>query len=392
MRNVLGTVLLLLLAACSGGQGTSGWRGSIDTLPNGIVAVHNEGVGIWDSTTAWRIVEDLRIGSSDGEGPTSFSNIADIAVDALGRMYVLERDAQQVRVFDSAGTHVRTVGRKGHGPGEFDQAIGMRWDPRGRLWVVDQGNVRYTVVDTAGHVVTTRRRPVSGFFTWRWDGGLDTAGRVHEWYRPLGETQRSTLLRYDTTFTAADTFPLPTYEGEVFKIEEKSRRVWSSVPYTPTLSWTFDPRGHVWFGITAPYRVYQRRLAGDTLRIIERAYAPLPVTPTDRDSAIGRLEWFTKQGGQVDASRIPKVKPAFDRFFLDDDGNLWVDPVTVRQDDNRVFDVFDSRGRYLGGARSDFSIVGTPVFRGDWLYAVTQDENDVPFVVRARIVRGSHRP
>lgn len=384
----LNTTLLALLAGCAPGEDAARWRGTIDTLSNGAVVVRNEGGQVWDSASAWRVVEELRIGSPDEEGPASFSRIADIAVDARGRIYVLEGEAQQIRLFDSAGRFVRTVGRKGHGPGEFDQAIGMRWDPTGRLWVVDQGNVRYTVVDTAGRVVAARRRPLSGWFTWRWDGGLDSAGRVYEWYRVPGDMERGALLRYDTTFATADTFPLPTYQGEVFKIEDKSRRVRGSVPYTPTLAWTFDPRGYVWFGISVPYRIYQRRLGGDTVRIIERAYEPLAVTTADRDSAIVRLEWFTKQGGQIDASRIPKVKPAFDRFFLDDAGNLWVDPVTARQDDGRVFDVFDPRGRYLGRARSDFSIVGTPAFRGERLYAVTLDENDIPYVVRARIVRG----
>jgi len=66
--------------------------------------------------------------------------------------------------------------------------------------------------------------------------------------------------------------------------------------------------------------------------------------------------------------------------------------VTARQDDDRVFDVFDPEGRYLGRARSNFTVVGTPVLRGERLYSVTRDENDIPFVVRARIERGSSRP
>ena len=364
-----------------------GWHGSMDTLPSGTVVVHNDGSGVWDSASAWRVVEELRIGSADGEGPASFSRIADIAVDPRGRIYVLEGDAQQIRVFDSAGAFVRAVGRKGHGPDEFDQAIGMRWNPSGRLWVVDQGNVRYTVVDTAGRVFAVRRRPFSGWFTWRWDGGVDSEGRVYEWYRVPGDMERGALLRYDTTLTTADTFPLPTYHGEVFKLEDKSRRVWGSVPYTPALSWNFDPRGYVWFGITVPYRIYQRRLTGDTVRVIERAYEPLPVTSEDRDSAIARLDWFTKQGGKVDASRIPSVKPAFDLFFLDDAGYLWVDPVTPKQFEGRVFDVFDSDGRYLGQARANVRLSGQPVFRGDYVYATTEDESGIPYVIRARIIR-----
>lgn len=388
----LAALLVVLHASCSRGELSSGWRGSIDTLPSGVVVVRNEGGGLWDSAATWRIEEDVRIGSADGEGPASFNRVVDIAVDAQGRIYVLEGETQDIRAFDAAGKHIRTVGRKGRGPGEFDQGIGMRWDPNGHLWVVDQGTARYTVLDTTGRVLATRRRPLSGWFTWRWEGGIDSAGRIYEWYRVPGEMARDALLRFDTSVTRADTFPLPSHQGEVFKIEEKSRRVWSSVPYTATLAWVFDPHGYVWFGLTGPYRIYQRRLGGDTVRVVERAYEPLPVTAEDRDSAVARLEWFTKQGGVINASRIPRVKPAFDRFFLDDAGHLWVDPVTARQDDGRVFDVFDVDGRYLGRAWSSFPIVGVPVLRGDQVYAVTQDENEIPYVVRARIERGSSRP
>ncbi len=390
-RPLTAAVGVVVVAACASTERSGGgaWRGTIDTLASGTIVVHNPQTGIWDSASAWRIEEELRIGSAEGEGPPAFNQIADLQVDSLGRIYVLESQAQEIRVFDSTGRFVRTVGRKGRGPGEFTQAIGIRWDPAGRIWVVDQGTARYTILDTAGRVLATRTRPLSGWFTWRWQGGLDSTGRVYEWYRQPGAMERDALLRYDTTFKAADTFPLPAYQGELFKIEEKNRRVWGSVPYTPTLSWVFDPRGYIWFGITVPYRIYQRRLAGDTVRVIERAYQPLPVTSEDRDSAIARLDWFTKQGGKVDASRIPRVKPAFDLFFLDDRGYLWVDPVTPKQDQGRVFDVFDPDGRYLGQARANVRLSGQPVFRGDCVYATTEDESGIPYVIRARIIRGS---
>ncbi|HXF95250.1 MAG TPA: 6-bladed beta-propeller [Gemmatimonadales bacterium] len=382
---------VVLFATCASPERSAGgrWRGTVDTLASGTIVVHNPATGIWDSASAWRIDEELRIGSAEGDDALAFNQIADLEVDRVGRIYVVESQTQEIRVFDSAGRFLRTIGRKGRGPGEFQQAIGMEWDPAGRLWVVDQGNVRYTLLDSAARVLGTRTRPLSGWFTWRWQGGLDSTGLVYEWYRKPDPTGGDVLLRYDTAFKAADTFPLPAYEGEVFKIEESGRRIWASVPFTPALSWIFDPRGYVWFGITAPYRIYQRRLEGDTVRVIERAYEPLPVTSEDRDSVIARLDWFTKQGGKVDASRIPRVKPAFDSFFLDDRGYLWVDPVTPKEDEGRVFDVFDPDGRYLGRARANVRLAGQPVFRGDYLHATTEDESGIPYVIRARIIRPS---
>lgn len=73
-----------------------------------------------------------------------------------------------------------------------------------------------------------------------------------------------------------------------------------------------------------------------------------------------------------------------------DDGHRWVQRITWdRAGLGRVFDVFDPEGRYLGAVRLPFAVQGwTPiVIRSDRLVAVTEGEREVPFVVRARIVR-----
>ncbi len=94
-----------------------------------------------------------------------------------------------------------------------------------------------------------------------------------------------------------------------------------------------------------------------------------------------------EQGGTVDRSRVPDVKPALEQFFVDDRKHLWVQPVASSDEALRVFDVFDPEGRYLGRVRSGVRIVGVPVFRGDHLYAVSEDVDHIPYGVRARIVR-----
>ncbi|MGH7699372.1 MAG: efflux RND transporter permease subunit, partial [Gemmatimonadales bacterium] len=378
----------LLLLGCGGAERGGSWAGSVDTLPNSTIIVSNPETGIWDSASTWRIEEELRIGSAGGEGPESFNSIVAIEVDPFDRVWVLDRETQDIRVFDAAGRHIRTVGRKGRGPGEFQEAVGLAWDPQGRLWVVDQRNVRYTLLDTSGQAVADSPRPVSGFFSTRWLGGLGTDGAIYELHHDFGSFDRPVLLRYDSTLASPDTLRLPP-AGDIprFELARSGMRMTAGVPYAPFQLRYIDRRGYLWSGLSAPYRIHQSHLGGDTIRIVEKAYEPIPVSAEDKDSAVARLKWFTDQGGKIDPSRIPDVKPALDDYFVDDRGNLWVDPVTGREDDDRVFDLFDSEGRYLGRVRSDFPIAGEPVFRGDRLYAVTRDEDDIPYVVRVRIVR-----
>ena len=388
----LAAPLLVLLAAACGGDApsTAGrWEGTIDTLPNGAVRVHSPATGTWKPGEEWKLVEELRIGSAEADGPELFGAVAGLEVDASGRIYVLDPQAREIRVFDERGAHVRTFGRKGGGPGEFEQPAALMWDPQGRLWVVDQQNARFSVFDTAGAFLASHRRP-AGFSTIPWPGGMDSEGRIYDVALLHGENGRASfpLVRLDATMQPADTFHLPEYEGPVFELRNSRgiRTTTVNVPFAPKLVWRRDPEGDVWLGMTDRYRISRLSFAGDTVRVVERDYEPVPVTAAERDTALKMLKWFTDQGGKVDASRIPGVKPAYIRVYPDEAGYLWVFPSTPGAAEGTTVDVFDPEGRYLGQVRSEeeMSPYEPLLVRGDRLYAVETDELGVPYVVRYR--------
>lgn len=396
---LLGLVPLLSCLACdardagenTGGPAGVGWAGTMDTLPNGAVLVSNPETGIWGETASWRLVEELRIGSAEAAGPELFGEIADLAIDDYGRIYVLDSQARQIRVFGADGRHMRTFGRRGSGPGEFERPTGMAWDGDRRLWVVDARNARYAVFDTAGSYQTGELRLLSGWML-PWPGTFDRSGRLLD-FAFVG--RESVLVRFDAAFAEADTFALPAYEGESYLITrpDGTRVMQMPVPFAPTLTWRLDPRGYLWFGVTAPYRIVQSTLSGDTVRIVDREYTPSPVSAEDRAAAIARLERLA-QGTRLDLSRMPDERPAFQKILLDPDGGLWVVPGIGDEAESRLFDVFDPEGRYLGRVQSDvdLALYPEPVITQDAVYAVTRDAQDVPYVVRARIVRSNESP
>lgn len=395
----LSSILFLLsaLAACGGDahRPAGEWTGTVDTLANGTVVVRNSADGVWDEASAWTVEEELRLGTAEGDGPELFGSVYDVAVDPAGRIYVLDQQAQEIRVFGADGTHLRTIGRKGGGPGEFAHAIGMRWDAEGRLWVVDTQNARYSAFDTAGVYQMAVRRE-SHFTRVPWIGGFDGEGRIWDsaMRTDAKPDERSEILvafRADPEAPAPlDTLWLPTRQGERFMLlnEHGLPRMSAAVPFTTGIVWHFDPaRQHLWSADTDRYRIALQTVRGDTLRVIERAHEPLSVTAEDRRKAIEDLAWFTEQGGKIDASRIPSTKPALGGFFTDDQGYLWVWPSAASEDAGRVLDVFDPNGRYLGRVRLPFPIgYFRPLIVGDRIYAITHDELEVPYVVRARIV------
>jgi hypothetical protein len=386
MRPTLVAAVLLLVTAlaCSkpGRQGS--WSGTTDTTASGTVVVRNTGRGVWDSASAWRLVEEMRISSADDSGPGTLSNPRVLEVDGAGRIYVIENQPMELRVYGPDGRYLRTLMRTGSGPGEVQQAIGLAWDPSGHLWVVDQQNARYTVFDTVGARLAEHRRPVSGFFTWQWAGVITGTGEVIEITgAPRASEFRQVAVRLDSTLTATDTVQLPYWKGPAFEIRREGMHASYSVPFAPSLLWHLDGRGSIWSSITDRYRIVQQTLKGDTVRIVEREVGPVPVTAAEKDSGIARLRSFVQQGGVVDRSKIPDAKPPLTQFWLDDRGYLWTRRSRPENASGTLFDVFDPEGRYLGEVLAPLSLQ-TVLIRGPALYAVASVE-EVPVIVRFRI-------
>lgn len=93
---------------------------------------------------------------------------------------------------------------------------------------------------------------------------------------------------------------------------------------TPRLTFRLDPSGFLWFGNTGEYRLWQRTLAGDTLRVIEREHTPVPVVSNEKDSMLRELARLPAMFQRERETEIPNVKPAFERIHLTPDGYLIV--------------------------------------------------------------------
>lgn len=351
----------LTVAACAGDRTERDrWDGTVDTLPSGTIVVHNPSHGIWDSSTAWRVEEEVRIGTLEGSGPDLFGRISALEVDGLGRLYVFESQTQELRVFESSGAHVRTIGGEGSAPGEFKQGIGLAWSPKGHLWVVDPGNVRVSVFDTSGTYLTMNRI-MGGYVMVPWRGRFDRAGRFYHYGLDVAADAESRLVmvRFDSLMNPIDTIPIPRpTEDRNFDIQSEDGMTRTGARFGAGDCWTLSASGQLWFGNTGDYRVYRRSASGDTTMAISREFEPLPDLP------------------------------ALSTLYMDEDDRLWVVPVVAGEDSARLLDVFESSGRYMGRILLPFRLSADPVplFRSGYIYGVTFDEFDVPYVVKGRIL------
>ena len=398
MHRLAGLLLLLFsvgsASACNpdSAQKASRWEGQLDSLPSGMVVVRNDGRGVWPDSGGWTLHEELRIGSLDEEGPQSFARIASLAVDHEGRVWVLEGQAAELRVFDATGAHVRTVGRKGAGPGEFRQPLRVDLGPEGQLWVVDPLNARLSVFDSAGTYLEGLRTP-GGFVLFPWKGGFDERGAYYSPIQlpPVNSRPVFGFGRFDRSFSPLDTVHLPTDPVTRASFATVSNNGQSSmtagVPFQGGLRWQLSQSGTVWALITDQYRLIEFTTTGDTLHVSTKQHEPLAVSSEERAKAIADLKWFTSQGGQIDESRIPPTRPLTTDFFLDDAGFVWVATGRGASMDEQPFDVFNPTGQFLGSVVAPFRLLLSPqpIVRDGLLYGVVSDSLDVPYVVRARI-------
>jgi len=390
---VVAVVALALGASgCASEAPASGWGGTVDTLSSGQISVYNPVGSLWSAGDEWVLQEEIRIGTLDGTGPDMFGAITDFEVDRYGRFWLFEGQAQEIRLFDADGRFIRTVGRQGEGPGEFNRVIGMAWGPDDNLWIVDPSNNRLSVVDTAG-VFVASHPTIGGIVVQPWPGGFDDAGQFYTYGvdTRVEDDFALVMVRHGLDLQPIDSVAPPEYPGEreYYEIKNESSWMMTGVPFTPSMEWRLERDGTYWAGLTGDYRIFQVSWEGDTLRSIRRDYEPLPVTSSDLEEAKEGLDWFVEAGGKADWSRIPAAKPAFDDFVIDDAGYLWVQMIAEPEQEDRLFDVFDPAGRYLGEVHVPFPVefYPAPIFRGSYMYSVTEDQLEVPFVVRARIER-----
>ena len=103
-----------------------------------------------------RLVEELRLDPNAED----FSIVGRVWVGPNREIVVPLPQDRQLRLYDSSGSRVATVGREGSGPGEFRSLSSMGWIAD-TLWVFDPSQRRVTFVAPDGSVLRTDALPSS---------------------------------------------------------------------------------------------------------------------------------------------------------------------------------------------------------------------------------------
>ena len=360
------------------------------------------------------LVPEVSIGELDGPEEYLFGGVWSIAVDDDRNVYVFDGQAQHVRVFDSAGVYVETLGRQGEGPGEFSRAEAIALLPDRRLVVRDPGNMRVEVFGPAAGQTDQ----------WQYNSGnlysgsplyTDVHGRTYVHTLDLARRASGEFVMHLVVLgpdgAHVDTLPEPSTEYEPPTLTAEGRGTTTLfVPFSPVHLWTVHPSGRFLAGLPSEYRIDLP--VDDGVLRIERAADPVPVSAEERAHHRERTVQRMRErdpNWTWNGPPIPQHKPFYQELLAGRDGRIWVrlhtegvpvendnhDPENPRStaviwQESTRYDVFEPDGTYLGIVvpPDEFSPRPRPVFDGDYVWASTRDELGVERVVRFRIEVG----
>jgi len=75
---------------------------------------------------------------------------AAIAIDSSDRVFVLDASSQVIKIFDSQGQYIRSLGSAGEEYGQFKDVVDIAFDENDRLYVAEKGNHRVQIFDRSG--------------------------------------------------------------------------------------------------------------------------------------------------------------------------------------------------------------------------------------------------
>lgn len=370
--------LALLLAACT----THDTRPTsvIDTLPSGVVAVHNNAPSAWRDSATWQFEEVTRIESRDSGAEALVNPGYVAAMDGEGRTYVVDEPPVAIKVFDSTGTFVRTIGRNGEGPGEYRQPrIAIH---RGEVYVEDSRLRRISVFDTSGTFIRSFRAESNAGGS---DGlGVDDSSRI--WlriYHPDPPDEVFTFVRFDTMGTLLDTVRLRQWhDPAVWVVEQGGGRATYSIPGGPREVVTVTPSGAMLRGWSGTYTLAVQPSLADTTLLISRDWAPVRIPEAER---VERFQQFSGRMSKflppdiVKASfhlyDMPTERPPMQDLDEDPAGRIWVHTASV-DTTSSYYDVFNPSGIWQGSIRAPWRASAAVVWRGADRVLVREPDSD----------------
>jgi len=320
-----------------------------------------------------------------------------------GGLVVAESRTRELRIFDSAGQHVRTLGGIGEGPGEFSSLSTLSGLAGDTIWAWDSRNQRMTTFGPQGtlldasifegdpydRLLRVYRLPEGnwlGVSSWR-----DRERRTPQ-AQELDITRGSHVLRLlrpdgtelDTITVVKGTEYISELSIRGTTLAEMSfRRPFGRATYI-----TPEPGGIV-VGSNDRFEFLDYDATGSPRLLVRAPEFDLPIEAEEvsrarasqLDGSNASPEFLRTMEATYSDFPLPEFRPAFSDIRVSRGGEIWLAEYEFEADSVSTWVVLDPRGMLLG------SVAVPPGFQihevgEDYLLGVWKDELGVPFVRR----------
>jgi len=337
----------------------------------------------------------LSIGSMADDPEYQLFQVAGGTRLADGRIVLVNRGSQELRVYGADGTFSHAFGAAGSGPGEYESPRLVGRLPGDSLLVYDTSHRRLSVVQVdAGWARSFPMPQEAGGFpvpqgafsdgTQVYGGGLYFSSADGGF--PTGtfqnDSQYASVDRSGSPVTELGAWPSFQMYGKVTESGSFSAR---SLPFGWGTSVAVGPN-RLYLARGDRYEVRAHRPDGSLDRIIRLDRERPPVTDADVEQYVAdELEDADSPNERrqfeslMTELPVPDRMPALSNMIVDALGNLWVQNYTGPRTRNPEWTVFDREGRIRGTVRTPDRTQVLEIGQ-DYLLGRVSDELDVEYV------------
>jgi len=374
MKRIISAMLISLVVFWSSGNKRQKQESNATVeVIDGIECIHNTETPLYPDKTV-TFVEELSIGGENQEGDIILFEPLWFVVDDNDNIYISEWQDQVIKVFDSDGRYVKTIGAKGSGPGEFQRMSSLTFTNDGKLVATDGSTMRTSFFDSSGKFIKSfqwKRR----YFNFRMM--KKSSFLISE--RAYRETRQFNYYYVkELDFDGNEIRSYGEFSGEeVLIIRDGGGTYYSNVPVSTSSVFAGDIDKDLFYHcLNNKYVIEVYDTSGKVFRKIDRPSKPVPFTNKDAEEYRARYEndASVEVKKAVRDMKMPKVKNVVSRMHVDDESNLWVRTNEIKEEENvtlTAYDIYNSDGIY-------YAKIWTPVlpflFKNGKMYRMDTDQ------------------
>ena len=366
-------VSILLWPACHRVQKSES-NASVEVI-DGIEYIHNTETPMYPDKTV-SFVEDLSLKGEDKEGNIVLFEPMLRLVDDQENIYLSELKEGVIKVFDSNGEYIKTIGAQGNGPGEFQMVSYLAVTKDGGLIAFDSRANRTSFFDSTGLFLRSFQwrmgyysyilvKSSSYIVTERAYSGI----RENAFFYVKEFDFEGNEIRSFGEFAMPESLIIPLSGGTFYAVP----------PVSDHSIFAGDQAREVFYHcLNSQYVIEVYDSSGKLFRKIDRPYVPVPYTEQDakdyrRIFDSSRLKEEVRKA--IQNLNMPKVKSVVSRMYVDDKSNLWFHTYETKEEEGKTltaFDIFDSDGYYYAKVWTDIS---PQIFKKGKMYRIDTDED-----------------